>query len=125
DIDTTAEIMVVFNRPVVALVGVDAQADLPDPLQIEPAVEGTGQWLNTSIYIFKPTNGLAGATTYQVTVDAISGLNGETLAAPHTFSFTTVTPQVVETQPLGENLPPDSVVSVHFNQPMDATSTQA
>ncbi|MEZ4659745.1 MAG: Ig-like domain-containing protein [Caldilineaceae bacterium] len=39
DIDATAEIVVIFNRPVVALVGVGAQADLPNPLQIEPAVE--------------------------------------------------------------------------------------
>ncbi|MEZ4659744.1 MAG: Ig-like domain-containing protein [Caldilineaceae bacterium] len=68
---------------------------------------------------------MAGATTYQVTVADISSLNGETLNAPYSFSFTTVTPQVVETQPLGENLPPDSVVTVRFNQPMEPTSTQA
>lgn len=124
DIDTSAEIVVVFNRPVVELQGVDDQAQLPDPLQIEPAVAGEGEWLNTSIYIFRPSNGLAGATTYAVTLAEMRGLNGETLAEPYSFSFSTISPQVVETLPQGEAIAPDSAVTVRFNQHMAAEATE-
>ncbi|MCX6047412.1 MAG: Ig-like domain-containing protein [Chloroflexi bacterium] len=133
DINTDGQIVVVFNRPVVPLTGVDDQAQLPQPLTIEPAVDGKGQWLNTSVYLFQPTLGLAGGTAYQVTVDQLTGLNGETLAAPVTFSFTTATPVVTEVKPTINPLQPDkdnpirpdAAFHVTFSQPMDPASTEA
>ena len=39
---------------------VDNQGGLPHPLTLDPAVPGTGEWINTSIYVFRPDQPLAG-----------------------------------------------------------------
>jgi alpha-2-macroglobulin len=116
EVSTASQIVVVFNRPVVPLTGVDEQADLPQPLTIDPPVQGEGAWLNTSIFAFRP---------YAVTVDNVTGLSGETLAEPLTFGFTTAAPLVVDSQPQGDLAPLESPVVVIFSQPMDAASTEA
>ena len=43
-VDTDSQIVVVFDRPVVALTGLNDQASLPQPLTIEPAVDGAGDF---------------------------------------------------------------------------------
>ncbi|RIK38322.1 MAG: hypothetical protein DCC55_21480, partial [Chloroflexi bacterium] len=125
DVSTASSIIVVFNRPAVPLTGVDEQAGLPQPLTIDPPVEGEGVWINTSIFAFQPTLGLAGATEYQVTVEQLTGLMGETLAEPVHFSFTTAAPIVLDVMPQGEKIPPTQPVVVTFSQPMDPASTEA
>ncbi len=133
DIDIDSQLVIVFNKPVVELVGIDDQSSLPQPLTIEPAVEGEGQWLNTSIYVFQPTLGLAGGTEYHVTVADLTGLSGEALAEPYSFSFTTATPIVTGAQAMsasmpyfnGPAIPPDSTFTLSFSQPMDHESTAA
>jgi hypothetical protein len=125
EVTTAGQIVVVFNRPVVPLTSIDDQANLPQPLTMEPPVEGAGQWLNTSVYVFQPTLGLAGGTAYQVTVNPLSGLGGESLAEAYTFRFTTAAPVVLDAMPQGNQVPPDSVVTVTFSQPMDRESTAA
>jgi hypothetical protein len=67
DIQTDAAITVMFNRPVVPLVSTGQQANLPNPLNIEPAVDGQGDWVSSSIYRFVPDGPLDGATNYSVT----------------------------------------------------------
>src|SRR3989338_4328806 len=57
-------ITVMFNRPVVPLTSLGDQAALPSPLTLEPRVEGQGEWLNTSIYVFRPSQPLVGGETY-------------------------------------------------------------
>ncbi|MCB0160616.1 MAG: Ig-like domain-containing protein, partial [Caldilineaceae bacterium] len=125
DIGIDTPIMVVFNRPIVPLTGVDAQADLPQPLAIDPPLDGTGEWVNTSIYAFTPANGLAGGTEYRVTVADVTAADGTTLAAPVEFSFGTAAPVVVHIEPIGMPVAPDTDVRVVFSQPMDRTTTQA
>jgi hypothetical protein len=125
DVSTPNPIIVVFNRPVVPLTGIEEQAGLPQPLTIEPAVEGQGTWLNTSVFAFQPTLGLAGATEYRVTVADVTGLVGETLAEPVLFRFTTAAPLVLDATPQGNQAPPDSPIVVTFSQPMDSASTDA
>ena len=83
DIDPASQIIVVFNRPVVPLTGIDEQAGLPEPLSIEPQVTGEGRWINTSVYAFQPAPALDGATLYTVTVDGVAALGGERLAEPN------------------------------------------
>lgn len=127
DVAINSQMVVVFNRPVVPLTGAGEQADLPQPLSIEPAVAGQGEWLNTSVYVFRPTLGLAGSTEYQVIVDQITGLNGETLAEPFSFSFTTAEPLVTDVQfsnNFSNQVRPDSAVQLFFSQPMDPVSTE-
>ena len=125
EVDTTGQLLIVFNRPVVALGGVDEQAGFPSPITISPAIEGAGRWLNTSVYSFRPTLAWAGATEYRVTVDAVSAVDGSALPAPHVFSFTTAAPIVTEAMPSGLQVRPDSVVTVFFSQAMDRASTEA
>ncbi len=123
EIDTTAQLLVVFNRPVVALSGVDDQGDLPSPLSIEPNVAGEGQWLSTSVFAYRPDPAWDGATRYTVTIAEVTDLEGQTLAEPVVFSFTTAAPIVVASVPSGNQVPPDTSVTVDFSQPMDAQST--
>lgn len=128
DIDPTAELIVAFNRPVVELTGVDDQSELPQPLTIEPAVAGSGRWLNTSIYTFHPDTYWAGSTDYRVTVDGLVGLRGETLAEPQVFTFRTAAPAVLSVAPEGKGyngrgVEPDSSVRVEFSQPMETEAT--
>lgn len=127
-IETDALITVIFNRPVVPLVVNEDRDTLPNPLTIEPAVEGQGEWLNTSIYVFRPASGLAGGITYTVTVNAgLTAVDGAVLTEAFSWSFTPVDPGVIETVPLdmatGVGL--DEPIQVMFNQPMDPASTEA
>lgn len=127
-IEPDATITVIFNRPVVPL-GIAEDADtLPQPLTFSPAVEGQGEWLNTSIYVFKADPALAGGTDYTVTVDAgLIAADGSTLSAPFSWSFSTAAPILNEVVPedgatdvrLGRS------VEVRFNQPMDRASVEA
>ncbi|MEZ4615828.1 MAG: Ig-like domain-containing protein [Caldilineaceae bacterium] len=110
EISVDSQIVVVFNKPVVELVGVDDQSALPQPLTIEPTVDGTGSWLNTSIYVFQPTLGLAGGTAYNVTVADLAAFSGELLGVPYTFGFTTAAPIVTGVQS-------NSKVTPYFNGP--------
>ncbi len=87
DVGIDTPIIVVFNRPVVPLTGVADQADLPQPLTIEPAVDGAGEWINTSIYSFQPSYGLAGGADYSVTVDGLTALDGASLAEAVVFEL--------------------------------------
>ncbi|MGB5047696.1 MAG: Ig-like domain-containing protein [Caldilineaceae bacterium] len=127
EVAANTPIVVIFNQPVVPLSGIDDQADLPNPLTIEPVVAGSGAWVNTSIYRFQPENGLAGSTEYKVSVAGIQSLAGDALAQdPTEFSFTTAAPVAISSTPSDtSDAAPDSVVTVQFSQPMDQSSTEA
>lgn len=123
---TDSAITVIFNRPVVPLVTVEEMADLPDPLVFEPALEGEGEWLNTSIYIFHPVR-LEGGTTYTVTIPAgLTDVTGGVLEADYAWQFTTVPPAILTISP-GHNedrVALDAPVVVTFNQTMDRASVE-
>lgn len=123
-----AQIVVTFNRPVVPLVSTEQFGDLPTPLTIEPAIEGTGEWLNTSIYTFSPKDVWQGGTTYTLTIDQnLVGFDGATITAPFTWSFKTLPPQILYISPSAgsaDNLL-DSTVNITLSQPMDKASTEA
>lgn len=128
DVVTNSTITVIFNKPVVPLgLSSDSALDLPDPLQFEPAVAGTGEWLNTAIYLFRPDPALSGGTDYTVTVDpALTAVDGTTQAEPYSWSFTTGAPMVTEILPEQgvANVALDASVQVRFNQPMDQESVE-
>lgn len=86
-------VTIVFSRPVVPITSLGDSVGLPNPITIYPSIEGQGEWLNTSIYTFKPDVGLAGGTTYTVTVNA--GLKTATdavLGEDYRFQFATGKP---------------------------------
>ncbi|UCC52686.1 MAG: Ig-like domain-containing protein, partial [Anaerolineaceae bacterium] len=129
DVQAGGAITVVFTRPVVPLVSSDEQANLPQPLTIEPAVDGQGSWVSTSIYRFVPgEEGFAGATAYRVTIDeGLTDVTGAILPADFTSQFTTESPDVIMIQPPnGATLvPPTRPISITFNMSMDPASTEA
>lgn len=127
-VQTDTTITVIFNRPVVPLVTVDDMANLPQPLTFEPAIEGTGEWLNTSIYIFKPAELLPGGTEFTITVNAgLTAVDGSVLQEPYTFGFRTPPPEITSLfpEPDQRDVGLNSKVQVTFNQPMDTASVEA
>ena len=129
EVQTDAAITVMFNRPVVPLTSSGQQANLPNPLNIEPAVEGQGDWVSTSIYRFVPDSPLDGATEYTVTIaEGLEDVTGGELAESFIWRFTTLRPSVVTIEPfleIGRPTIPTMPITVTFNMPMDQASAQA
>ncbi len=128
DVEATPTITVIFNRPVVPLLPVEEMGKLPSPITISPAADGKGEWLNTSIYTFKPTTPLKGGTTYTVTVKkGLTDITGSALQNDVTFSFSTVSPRVIEFQPAdnGGRILRDPQITVTFSQPMDKAAAES
>jgi uncharacterized protein YfaS (alpha-2-macroglobulin family) len=123
-----ATVTVLFNRPVVSLVAIEDQDTLPQPLMFDPPVEGTGEWVNTSIYAFTPDEGFAPATTYQARIAAgLEDTTGGVLEEDFVWEFTTVMPAVVATYPGSATVyvSTEPTVYVAFNQRMDRASVEA
>jgi uncharacterized protein YfaS (alpha-2-macroglobulin family) len=127
-IETNSVITVFFNRPVVPLMISEDMSGLPDPLSFEPDVPGTGEWTNTSIYTWIPSEPLAGSQTYQVSVEAgLEDQTGGVLESTYTWGFTTLPPEIVTVEPSSgaTDFPLDGEITVTFNQAMNAASTQS
>lgn len=120
---------IIFNRPVVPLTTLGEVDTFPVPVTISPVIAGTGEWLNTSVYLFTPTTNWAGGTTYTVTIDAgLAALDGATLDTPYSFSFTTIMPAVIRTIPesnTADALALETPIQFIFNQPIDRASFEA
>jgi len=128
DIETDATITVMFNRPVVPLATLAEAENFPQPLTFSPPIEGAGEWLNTSIYLFTPTEPLAGGTNYtaQVSADLQDVTETTRLADEFTWQFTTQPPEVVFTSPTDNEtlVDVDGAIQITFNQPIDLQSAQ-
>jgi len=91
-------ITVLFNRPVVPLRVAEEQTNLINPLVIDPPVEGYGEWVNTSVFVYHPSGKLLSSTMYTVTIPA--GLEDQTgsgsapLPEEVRWTFTTSQPSV-------------------------------
>ncbi|MEA3340394.1 MAG: Ig-like domain-containing protein, partial [Chloroflexota bacterium] len=112
-------VTVLFNRPVVPLTAIENLGDLPQPLTFDPPVSGTGEWLNTSIYLFTPAEneGFAPATTYEARVAAgLADTTGGVLVDDYVWQFTTLMPAVVGSYPDADTIyvSPEPVVHVAF-----------
>jgi uncharacterized protein YfaS (alpha-2-macroglobulin family) len=139
DVEGKSAITVIFNRPVVPLVIAEEQSNLPSPIMIDPQLEGKGEWINTSVYLFRPDKTLKGSTTYHVTVQAgladAAGLS--TLAADYSWQFSTVAPSIEAYWLNGDtywgynpsdgyaNVPLERGFSVKFRQEMDRASVES
>lgn len=126
EVTVDSDILVQFSRPMVPLTALDALDDSP-PFAVEPPVPGTGKWLNTAIYTFRPAKSLAPATRYRVTVpQSTADVDGNSLPADHAWTFTTTLPAVVTVYPRDNSrfVGPSDTITVTFNQPMDRPSVQ-
>lgn len=125
--DTT--ITVIFNRPVVPLVIVEDMPDLPQPLTFSPALEGTGEWINTSIYMFTPTGeALAAGTSYTVSVDpSLVASDGAVFDSGYEWQFSTRYPSIDEyfPQPQETDVLLDTNISLRFSQALVPESVEA
>jgi len=135
DVDLDTAITVIFNQPVVPLTIAEEQASLPQPLTIQPAIEGRGEWVSSSVYVFQPEKRFHSGTSYLVSVDAgITDSQGNSLGESYVWKFTTRAPRI-DTLSLvnGESNPPmnlsnvllDQAFVITFMQPMDRPSTEA
>ena len=126
DIETSARITVIFNRPVVPLTSLDQQANFPQPLTLYPPVPGHGQWLNTSIYVFQPDGPLVGGMAYTAKISGVKDTDGNPMSGDYSWRFSTQPPQVVWASPANESqqVRIETAVRVQFNQPVEAASAQ-
>lgn len=134
DVDLNSTITVIFNRPVVPLTIEEEQPSLPQPLTFTPEIKGSGDWLNSSVYVFQPEELLKSGTTYQVRIGAgLQDTSGSALESDFVATFTTRTPAIDHFSLRGgEQNPPDNIQDVRldqafvitFLQPMDPISVE-
>jgi len=127
DVAPDALVTVVFDRPVVPLSAV-AQAGQLQPIKFGPAVQGTGEWLNTSIYTFRPEPGFVPGTTFQAVIEPerLAEITDAALAESFVWSFTVGRPKVAEVV-TSDPLPyigPSPTISVTFNMEMNPRSAE-
>lgn len=117
------EIAVVFNRPLRGLETEGDEAAVPARLESVSgaAPKGHWQWMGTQAFVYVPDGALPAASQFRVTVPAgTRALDGSTLAAAYTFSFSTPRPEVTfEAQGNAQSLGPASTVRIRVNQPVD------
>jgi alpha-2-macroglobulin len=131
-------ITVIFNRPVTSLGVAEDQSKLPQPLLFSPELKGTGEWVNTSTYIFHPAQALSSGTRYGVTIHAglkdASGSAETTLPSDYRWQFTTLKPMLSTLQvdssvidltnlQAGVSIGLLPKIKLGFSQAMDAVST--
>ncbi len=125
EVDPGNPVMVTFNQPVVALGG---EADPTSAFTLSPKVEGRGEWLNTSTYVFFPEPALEGGTAYTLNLnESLESTAGSRFASTQTLnlSFSTSTPAVVNVLPLsGAMLSLNGPVRIQFNIRMDPKSVE-
>ncbi|OGN73680.1 MAG: hypothetical protein A2X25_15080 [Chloroflexi bacterium GWB2_49_20] len=126
DVSSSAAIVAAFNQPVVPL-GADPTS-LPQGFSLQPSADGSGEWINTSTYIFYPDPGLSGGVEYTASLNpALTASSGSLLDTTNlTWSFTVGLPRLLTLEPSSENsFPLDQPLKLSFNQPMDPTSVEA
>jgi uncharacterized protein YfaS (alpha-2-macroglobulin family) len=126
EVNPTSAVVAAFNQPVVPL-GADP-ASLPAGFSLSPSAGGSGEWINTSTYIFYPEPALAGGTSYRVSINPnLTSTNGAPLESAPDWSFSTVLPRLVSAQPNDNmyNVHLDTSVQLNFSYSMDTASLEA
>jgi len=126
DVNPESAVFIAFNQPVMAL-GDRSQAE--PGFSLSPEVPGSGEWLNTSTYVFTPDPSMLGGTTYTLQLNPnLVATSGASLAPTQAFEFdfTTTHPQIVNVLPLpGELLSLNGPVELEFNIRMDPHSVES
>jgi hypothetical protein len=132
EIDPATTVTVIFNRPVAPVTIQEEQSGLPQPLEISPAADGQGEWVNSSVYVFQPEVPLLSGSRYTVRVGAgLQDATGNPLDESYVWQFTTRAPIIANFGlKNGEQNPPETIANVlldqafeiTFLQPMDAES---
>ncbi len=127
EVPVEAQILVQFNRSVAALT-VLREGPAPEVLEFDPPIAGQGEWLNTSLYRFTPSEGLLPSTQYRVRIPAgLSSAADGVLESDFAWSFATIQPAITSFEPENDStfVEPDGPFVVTFNQQMDRASVEA
>lgn len=127
DMELDTSITVIFNRPIVPLTIFD-ENNLINPLNISPTLDGTGEWVSTSIYLFEPDETLQSNTQYTVTINEnLASQDGALLPDDYVFTFYTQPPQILDFSPISDRsgVALDQDIQVRFNLPMDQASVES
>jgi len=119
EVPLTAQVLVQFSRSVAPLTTL-ANQPKDTVVTFDPPLHGTGEWLNTSIYRFIPTD-LKATQTYRLSIGrGLSSAVDGVLESDFRSSFTTIGPSVDQIVPDGNWLygGPWQEAVVTFNQPM-------
>ncbi len=130
-------ITVIFSRPVVPLTNAESRRAMANPLAITPETAGQGEWVSTSVYLFRPEERLIGRQTYtvQVQADVInqSNVTSAQMINDYEFSFTVTAPTLNALELVDREWSPgtnyhdlllDQALRFHFNQPMNPGSAE-
>ena len=123
EVPLSAQIIVQLSRSVAPLTTLAAQPS-GAVLSFDPPLAGKGEWLNTSIYRFIPSD-LAPSTAYRLTVaKGLTAAADGVLQDDFRSAFTTIAPAVAAITPedRADWAGPWQQVVVRFNQPMDRSA---
>ena len=119
-IEQAAEIRVRFSEPMVPIGRLPDEVAVPF-FSIRPAIAGTFRWAGPTLLVFTPNpkTPLPHATRYDVTIAGTAkGVSGRTLGRAFTFSFTTPTVRLLQTNwyRLNGRFDQPVVIPLRFNQ---------
>jgi len=136
DIENNSVITIIFNRPVVPLTTLGNHESLIQPVVFSPEIPGNGEWLNTSVYVYRPDNTLNSSTAYIAKVEkGITDSSGSQLKNDFTWQFTTAAPtiasfgiwspsRIINPENNHTDVLLESTFSISFNQPMEKESVE-
>ena len=126
EVDPASAVVAAFNLPVIPL---GQTGSGPQAFTIAPDVVGSGEWLNTSTYIFHPQPALQGGVTYTISINPdLTGQSGSPLTADASpsWAFTTALPRIVNLEPVsGSQIGLDDSITLTFNQGVDPASVES
>lgn len=123
EVPMAAPIIVQFSRSVAPLTTLAAQPT-GSVVTFDPPLHGSGEWLNTSIYRFTPSD-LVPSMTYHLRIaKGLSSAADGVLREDFVATFSTVAPAVATVSPDNNTqfASPDQEVAITFNQPMDRSA---
>lgn len=126
EVPVAAQVLVQFSRSVAPLT-VLQEGPGKQPLEFDPPLAGKGEWLNTSLYRFAPSD-LRPGSVYRVRVPAgLTSAADGVLEEDFAWSFATWSPAVTGVDPADRSIhvEPRRSVVLRFNQPMDRASVEA
>lgn len=113
-------ISVVFDRPMVALTTMSADAK-PGWVAISPATAGQWRWVGDRVLTFSPAGGFAKSTSFELTVGLeATALDGAKLLEPRVSAFQTPAPRLsrFDYGAERESMPLEPSLVVFYDQPV-------
>lgn len=102
DATRDTQIVIGFSRPMIALGTPEQRAAGPMPFTSAPAINGRGEWINTSLYVFTPSGNLPSETEFTITLlPTLNAADGAALASDQetSWTFRTMPPGILSVTP--------------------------